>query len=187
MRIVSGFLKGKKIEFLKSVITRPLRDFVKESTFNVIKHSNLFDVSLENANILDLYSGVGSFGIECISRGAKKTAFVENNSEALRILKKNITQLKIEKKSKVFETRIISFFNQYNKKDKYEIIFFDPPFSENFFIEDLKKMKNFNICKKNHLIVIHRDYKSKDNLTGVIDVILTKKYGRSKIIFGVLA
>ena len=48
-------------------------------------------------------------------------------------------------------------------------------------------MKNFNICKKNHLIVIHREYKSKDNLTGVIDVILTKKYGRSKIIFGVLA
>lgn len=187
MRIVSGFLKGKKIEFLKSAITRPLRDFVKESTFNVIKHSNLFDVSLENANILDLYSGVGSFGIECISRGAKKTAFVENSNEAITILKKNLTQLKIEKKSEVFETRIISFFNQYNEKNKYEIIFFDPPFSENFFIEDLKKMRDVNICKKNHLIVIHREYKSKEDLTGVIDIILTKKYGRSRIIFGVLA
>ena len=98
MRIVSGSLKGKKINFLKSTTTRPLRDFVKESTFNVITHSNLINVSLENSNILDLYSGVGSFGIECLSRGAKKTTFVENNNNALMVLKENITQLKIEKK-----------------------------------------------------------------------------------------
>ena len=88
MRIISGFLKGKKIDFLKSATTRPLRDFVKENIFNIIKHSNLINVKLENASILDLYSGVGSFGIECISRGAKKTTFVENNSTALITLKK---------------------------------------------------------------------------------------------------
>ena len=75
MRVVSGFLKGKKIDFLKSATTRPLRDFVKENIFNIIKHSNLINVKLENASILDLYSGVGSFGIECISRGAKKNNF----------------------------------------------------------------------------------------------------------------
>ena len=63
MRIISGFLKGKKIDFLKSNTTRPLRDFVKESTFNIIEHSNLVNISLKDANILDLYSGVGSFGI----------------------------------------------------------------------------------------------------------------------------
>ena len=72
MRIISGFLKGKKIDFLKSTTTRPLRDFVKESIFNVMQHSTLINVSLDGANVLDLYSGVGSFGIECISRGAKK-------------------------------------------------------------------------------------------------------------------
>ena len=88
MRIISGFLKGKPINFLKSLTTRPLRDFVKESTFNVIKHSKLIKVKLENSNILDLYSGVGSFGIECISRGAKKITFVENDSKVLSVLKK---------------------------------------------------------------------------------------------------
>jgi 16S rRNA (guanine966-N2)-methyltransferase len=77
MRIVSGFLKGKPIDFLKSSSTRPLRDFVKESVFNVVKHSNIINMTLEDNNILDLYSGVGSFGIECISNGAKKTFFVE--------------------------------------------------------------------------------------------------------------
>ena len=184
MRIVSGFLKGKKIDFLKSSTTRPLRDIVKESIFNVIKHSNLANVTLENANILDLYSGVGSFGIECISRGAKKITFVENDHKALTILKKNIDNLKIEDKSEVFGTKIISFFNQLNKNNKFEFIFIDPPFAENFFMEELKIIKNSNIFSKNHLIIIHREQKSKDDLLGLINIVMTKNYGRSKVIFG---
>ena len=184
MRIVSGVFKRKKINFLKSPTTRPLRDFIKESIFNIIKHSNLINISLENTNVLDLYSGVGSFGIECVSRGAKKVTFVENDDVALEVLKKNIEQLKIEKKSKVYETKIISFLNRLNKNEKYEVIFFDPPFSENFYIEELKIIKNSNICKKKHIIIIHRENKSKDNLSSKMNIIMTKKYGRSKIIFG---
>ena len=90
MRIVGGFLKGKKIDFLKSKTTRPLRDFVKENIFNVINHSNLIQVKLENSNVLDVYSGTGSFGIECISRGANRTTFIENNNTTLTILKNNL-------------------------------------------------------------------------------------------------
>ena len=70
MRIISGKLKGKKINFLKNLTTRPLKDSVKENIFNILKHTNLNRVNIENASILDLYSGVGSFGLECISRGA---------------------------------------------------------------------------------------------------------------------
>ena len=184
MRIISGYLKGKKINFLKSTTTRPLRDFVKESTFNVIRHSNLINVSLENSSILDLYSGVGSFGIECVSRGAKKTTFVENNNNALIFLRENITQLKIEKKSKIFETKVISFLSRLKKSDKYDIIFFDPPFSENFFINELNMIKNSSIYNKNHIIVIHREKKSQDNLSGVMNVLMTRNYGRSNVLFG---
>tara|TARA_B100000795_G_C22674620_1_gene389298 strand:+ start:340 stop:915 length:576 start_codon:yes stop_codon:yes gene_type:complete len=184
MRIVSGSLKGKKINFLKSTTTRPLRDFVKESTFNVITHSNLINVSLENSNILDLYSGVGSFGIECLSRGAKKTTFVENNNNALMVLKENITQLKIEKKSMILETKVISFLSRLKKSDKYDIIFFDPPFSENFFINELNMIKNSNIYNKNHIVIVHREKKSQDNLSGVMNVFLTRNYGRSSVLFG---
>ena len=184
MRIVSGFLKGKKINFLKSTTTRPLRDFVKESTFNVIGHSNLVNVSLENSSILDLYSGVGSFGIECLSRGAKKTTFVENNNNALMVLKENITQLKIEKKSMILETKVISFLSRLKKSDKYDIIFFDPPFSENFFINELNMIKNSNIYNKNHIVIVHREKKSQDNLSGVMNVVFTRNYGRSSVLFG---
>ena len=184
MRIISGFLKGKKLDFLKSAVTRPLRDFVKESIFNIIKHSDFNKVRLENANILDLYSGVGSFGIECISRGAKNTTFVENDNNALIILKNNLYNLKIEDRSKIFTSKIISFLKILNNKEKFEIIFFDPPFAENLFIEELKIIKDSKIYKKNHLIIIHREKKSNDDLEKIIDILLVKNYGRAKIIIG---
>ena len=184
MRIISGFLKDKKIDFLKSKVTRPLRDFVKENIFNIIKHSNLISIKLENANVLDLYSGVGSFGIECISRGAKKSTFVENDNMALNTLKKNLYNLKIEEQSEVFNEKTTSFFNRLNNKEKFEIIFFDPPFAENFFIEELITIKKSTFYMKKHLIIIHRDVKSLDEVDKIINISLTRNYGRSRVIFG---
>ena len=72
MRIISGLFKGKKILEAKDNNTRPLKDLTKESIFNIILHSNKFNLKLSDSNILDLFSGVGSFGLECLSRGAKK-------------------------------------------------------------------------------------------------------------------
>ena len=90
MRIISGLFKGKKIYEPKDLKTRPLKDLTKESIFNILKHSNKINVKIENSYILDLYAGVGSFGIECLSRGAKKVVFIENYKEVLPILKKNL-------------------------------------------------------------------------------------------------
>ena len=90
MRVISGSFKGKKIFEPKDNITRPLKDLAKESIFNIIEHSNKFNTQLIDANILDLFSGVGSFGIECLSRGSKEVVFVENYTGVLPILKKNL-------------------------------------------------------------------------------------------------
>ena len=98
MRIIGGYLKGKKISFIKTSSTRPLRDLVKESLFNTIHHSNLINVNIKNSTVLDLYSGIGSFGIECLSREADSVTFVENNSQTLEILKENLKKLDLEKK-----------------------------------------------------------------------------------------
>ena len=184
MRIISGFLKGKKIDFLKSSVTRPLRDFVKENIFNILNHSKLITVPLKNINILDLYSGVGSFGIECVSRQIGETTFVERDKTALNILKKNIKKLDIENKTEIFEGNVSSYIE--HTKKKFDIIFLDPPFAENFFINDLKKIKESKITNDNHLLIIHREKKSVDNLDEVLSIILTKSYGRSKILFGKL-
>ena len=78
MRIISGKFKGKKIIQPKDIQTRPLKDLTKESIFNIIKHSKKFSINLKESEILDLFSGTGSFGIECLSREAKFVTFVEN-------------------------------------------------------------------------------------------------------------
>jgi 16S rRNA (guanine966-N2)-methyltransferase len=184
MRIISGFLKGKKIDFLKSSITRPLRDFVKENIFNILNHSKLITIPLKNIKILDLYSGVGSFGIECISRQIGETTFVERDKTALNILKKNIKKLDIENKTEIFEGNVSSCIE--HTKKKFDIIFLDPPFAENFFINDLKNIKKLKIINRNHLVVIHREKKSEDDLGEVLTILLSKNYGRSKILFGKL-
>ena len=88
MRIISGNLKGKKIFLPIDKKTRPLRDLVKESIFNLLSHSNKFSFQIQKSNILDLFSGSGSFGLECISRGADNVVFIENYTEVLKILKK---------------------------------------------------------------------------------------------------
>ena len=88
MRIISGLLRGKSINFLKNSTTRPLKDSVKENVFNILSHSNLININLDNANVLDLYSGVGSFGIECLSRGVEKVTFIEEDNKAAKILEK---------------------------------------------------------------------------------------------------
>ena len=87
MRIIGGNFKGKKIAFVKSKSTRPLRDVVKENIFNILNHSNIIDFGINSARVLDLYSGVGSFGIECISRDADYTVFVEKNA-VIKVFKK---------------------------------------------------------------------------------------------------
>ena len=102
MRIISGKFKGKSIDYIKSKVTRPLKDSVKENIFNIISHSNLLNVELNKSNILDLYSGVGSFGLECLSRGADEVIFVEKNKNAASTLITNLKALSIKDKARVF-------------------------------------------------------------------------------------
>ena len=100
MRIISGNFKGKKILLPKDKLTRPLKDLTKESIFNILKHSKLLNIELESSNILDLFSGVGSFGLECLSRGAKNVTFLESYADVLSVLKKKYRQSKSAKSNK---------------------------------------------------------------------------------------
>ena len=106
MRIISGKFKGKSILFLKSKNTRPLKDSVKENIFNIIGHSNLFDIEIENSKVFDIYSGIGSFGLECLSRGAKKVFFIEKDELILKILTENVKNLSLEQNTEIINDKI---------------------------------------------------------------------------------
>ena len=167
MRIISGLLRGKSINFVRNFNTRPLRDNVKESIFNILEHSNSIDIDIEKSSILDLYSGVGSFGIECISRGAQKVTFVENNENTFKILKNNLTNLSIFKKVNAFNNTVE---NVLMKK-------------KSFFI-NLSFIKKNKMYKKKNIIILHREKKTQELYDNYINIIRIKEYGRSKIIFG---
>ena len=183
MRIIGGKQKRKEIFFLKSTATRPLKDSVKENIFNVITHSNLIDVNLKNSKVLDLYSGIGSFGLECLSRGAKTITFVEKDQNTANTLEKNLLNIKMNNNASIFIGDISNFLKQ-TLRDKFEIIFLDPPFINNSYIEKVKVIKQKKIYKKNHLVIIHREKNTLDNFQNILEPIIVKQYGRSKIIFG---
>ena len=183
MRVISGSFKGKKIFEPKDNQTRPLKDLAKESIFNIIEHSNKFNTQLIDSNILDLFSGVGSFGIECLSRGSKKVVFVENYSGVLPILKKNLLSLKIVKNYEILENDIYKDKVLSKLNNKFDIIFLDPPFRDKNLNEFLSKLKNFEILNKNGVIVIHRHKNDNDNFSKKFKVVEEKKYGISKITF----
>ena len=183
MRIIAGTFRGKKILEPKDTLTRPLKDLTKESIFNIINHSNKFEINLKNSNVLDLFSGVGSFGIECLSRGIKKVVFVERYNAVLPILKKNLQSLKLIENFEIIEKDIydINFFKSLSIK--FDVIFMDPPYKDKNLNLLLDNIKNGNVLNKNGILVVHRHKNEKDLLPNKLKVIEEKKYGLSKIIF----
>ena len=183
MRVISGSLKGKKILEPKDIRTRPLKDLAKESIFNIIKHSSKFKIDLEKSNILDLFSGVGSFGIECLSRGTKKVTFVENYSGVLPILKKNLSNIKSHNGYVIIEKDIINgnLFFEFN--EKFDLIFLDPPFKDKNLKNILTSIAKEKLLNTNGIIIIHRQKSEIDMIPREFKIIEEKKYGLSKIIF----
>jgi len=183
MRIISGISKGKKLYEPKDLLTRPLKDLTKESIFNIIAHSNKFKIELKGSNILDLFSGTGSFGLECLSRGSKFITFVENYKEVLPVLKSNIIKLNFQENSKVIEKDIINDLSFKIFKMKFDIIFLDPPYKEKKLFKLLENIIQSNLLKHEGVIIIHRHKKDVCEFPEKFRIIEEKLYGISKVIF----
>ena len=183
MRIISGQFKGKKLLEPIDKKTRPLKDLVKESLFNIIKHSKKLNIDLEKSNVLDLFAGVGSFGLEALSRGAKDVLFIENYNEVVKILKKNIENLDLNKKCDVLEKDIMKDFNFRELNKSFDIIYLDPPFKEKNINLLIMKINKSNILKTNGIIILHRHKDENDQFIDEFNIVEEKQYGISKIIF----
>ena len=186
MRVISGNFKGKKILEPKDIKTRPLKDLTKESIFNIIKHSNKFKVSIENSVVLDLFSGVGSFGLECISRGAKHVTFIENYGKVLPILKKNLFNTSNSESYEIVEKNILDGITFKEITRKFDIVFLDPPYKDKNLRKILLNIFNEKITFKKTIFIIHRHKKEKDFYPENFRILDEKSYGISKIIFGTL-
>tara|TARA_B100001121_G_C18557934_1_gene558873 strand:- start:263 stop:829 length:567 start_codon:yes stop_codon:yes gene_type:complete len=184
MRIISGIAKGKKLLIPLDKKTRPLKDMVRGAIFNIINHSNLIDVEIDQCKILDLFSGVGSFGLEAISRGAKEVVFFENYKPTLKLLMKNIDNLEFSKKVKVYNQSIYTK-NIFEKiKKNFNIIFLDPPYRDKSINIILENLFNSKLLNSKTLIIIHRHNKTFDKFEKKFKIARQEIYGSSKILFG---
>jgi 16S rRNA (guanine966-N2)-methyltransferase len=186
MRIIGGSLKGKKLLIPLDKSTRPLRDMVRESIFNILEHSSKVSKNINNSKVLDLFSGTGSFGIECLSRGAKEVIFFENYSNSIKVLRNNIFNLKLENKTKVYEGNAYNLKEANLKNEIFDVIFLDPPFKDKEINILINQIKILQIADTSTIIIIHRSKKSEDNIPKFLNVLDEKNYGLSKILFSKL-
>lgn len=182
MRIISGNKRGKKILLPNPKITRPLKDNVKENIFNILLHTKHFKTELEGSNIIDFFSGSGSFGLECLSRGSKKVAFLEKNAETRNTLFRNLSNNFEKNKFQILKDNFF-LYDKLNLIIKYnpKIIFIDPPYKiENF--EHICNFINTLIKFKEILIILHIE-KTRHVYFDNFKHKLEKTYGTSKIVF----
>jgi 16S rRNA (guanine966-N2)-methyltransferase len=185
MRIISGKFKGSKLNIPDSKYTRPLKDQAKESIFNLLTHSNKISFQFDEKNILDLYSGSGSFGLEALSRKASEVYFVEKQIETIKVLEQNIHKLKCKKKTAIFKDDVFKVIeSNFFYKKEFDLIFCDPPFKDTIVEKLIDTIKNRGLLKKNGIIILHRNKNIKENLPNYFEVIEERLYGLSKIIFG---
>ena len=186
MRVISGKLRGKLIHNPTDKTTRPLKDMVRESIFNILEHSKNEKIKFKNDVVLDLFSGSGSFGIECLSRGVKKVYFFEKYEPSLKVLEKNINYLEIKKNSIIKKMDAYEISTEKIGNEKIDLIYLDPPFRDKNINKLLIKMIEEKIVQESTLIIIHRNKKFKEDFIKNFKIIREKTYGLSKIIFGKL-
>ena len=176
MKVLSGLLKGRKIEGYNIEGTRPTMDRVKESLFGMIQDY------IKDSIVLDLFAGSGQLGIEAISNGAKLCYFIDNNIEVIKILNKNINNLKIKEQSKVILSDWKKSLNDFaNQNIKFDLIFVDPPYDYDVYEKILEKVSNLNLLNKNGLIILeHHNLKLKDKYNDLI-LYKQKKYGNKSV------
>ena len=184
MRIIGGAFKGKKLFLPIDKMTRPLKDLVKESIFNLIKHSKKINIDIEKSKILDLFAGSGSFGLECLSRNASKIVFLENYPQALKVLEKNISLFPNDK-CEVYNSNCFNFLSSDKiLKDKFDIIFLDTPYKEFRINEIIENILSKNLLNNNGFLIIHRHKKDTIKISQKLKIFETRLYGISKVYFG---
>ncbi len=125
MRIITGKYKGKQLQSSKDQTIRPTTNKIKEYIFDLIHDS------LEDAVVLDLFCGSGNLGLESMSRGASSVTFVDNNQGSLRVLRRNLSVVKVEEPFKIVRKDAVLFLKK--NRQPFDLIFVDPPFKWNEF------------------------------------------------------
>lgn len=169
MKIISGKYKGRNLDGHNLDGTRPTMERVKESLFAIIQNH------LDNAIVLDLFSGSGNLGIEALSEGASFAYLVDFNKKAVDTIKKNLNTIGI-KEAEVINLDYKKALN-YLKDKKMDLIFLDPPYKTDFIEQSIKLIDEYNMLNDDGLIICENDSLDKIVYPDNYEVVKDRKYG----------
>ena len=132
MRVITGIARGRRLETLPGEATRPTTEMVKESLFSAIQ----FDI--EGRRVLDLFAGSGQLGIEALSRGASGCVFVDKNTEAVQIIRRNLQTTGFSAVSQVLGADALTYLTR--PGDRFDLVFLDPPYAAELLLPALQKV-----------------------------------------------
>jgi 16S rRNA (guanine(966)-N(2))-methyltransferase RsmD len=176
MRVVSGFLKGRRFELPSSKWkTRPTTDNAKESLFNILSNW----IPLDGIQVLDLFAGTGNMSYEFASRGASYVCCVDKFAACARYIEGNAKLFKIEDVLEVRKQDVFQFLKNHRKK--YDIVFADPPYDSPKFPLLANTILEQELLNENGLLIIEHD--SRQNFANHPKFVELRKYGQSYFSF----
>ena len=148
MRVITGKARGVNLKTPEGLQTRPTTDRVKEALFSMIQ----FDIP--TATVLDLFGGTGQLGIEALSRGARRAVFVDESDKACQLIRENLRRTRMEQDGSVVRSDYLAYLGRC--REKFNIIFLDPPYAEVFLENALKRITEIDILQSGGIIVTER-------------------------------
>ncbi len=181
MRVITGTAKGQKLISPIGLSTRPTSDRVKEALFNIISNRVL------EARVLDLYAGSGALGIEALSRGAKRTVFVDSSAKAVDTIRKNLSKTSLSKRATTLKMTTQIFLKDFvNQSEQFDLIFLDPPYKiDSIMLNSIfKELVSNNVISDDGLIILeHSSKRAPVSLKEKLNFKFTRKYGDISLSF----
>lgn len=147
MRIIGGKYKGRTLAAFKGKEVRPTSDRAKESLFNILAPE------ISGANVLDLFCGSGSIGLEAISRGADFVVFNDVSEDSLAILRKNLALLRAD--AKIYNLDYRALLERLDVT--FDIIYIDPPYKSGFGEDALRLIAQRRLLNTGGIAVLESD------------------------------
>ena len=145
MRVITGTARGRRLLEPEGMDTRPTTDRVKEGIFSSIQFE------IEGRRVLDLFGGTGQMGIEALSRGAAHCTFLDLRKEAVGVIRENLKRTGFAEEAAVVQGDYLAFLTRC--KEKFDLIFLDPPYAADLLEQALTAIATFDICREHGIIV----------------------------------
>ena len=185
LRIERGLYKNRKIK--KPKIAKALQSKLRQKIFDYLREFII------NADVLDLFAGAGTFGLEALSNGAKSVTFVEKNKSAIKTIQENIALLSLQHNTEVIKNDVIAYLNKaYQIRSKrFDIIFIDPPFKMllNYTTERQKRYirsllyRSFKLLKPRSVVILKLHKHLPLSLMQGMAVLDVQKHGLNKVYY----